>query len=88
VGSVKKFEIDLESLTEFEKKKLTAHKSLYKNMFEVTLVEDYEEIFFLRDYEFNLQDNYQRLNESVYNTNYQSRNQTPSPSKYTSRNSA
>lgn len=27
---------------------------MYKYMFEICLIEDYEDIFFLRDYEFNL----------------------------------
>jgi len=56
IKSVKKFEIDQYNLSAFEKKKLNHSKlkDLYKFMFEICLVEDYEDIFFMRDYEFNL----------------------------------
>jgi len=56
VKSVKKYEVDPSNLSAFEKKKLnhSKHKALYQHMFEVNLIEDYEDIFFLRDYEYNL----------------------------------
>lgn len=92
IQSVKKFEINQTNLSTFEKKKLnhSKYKDLYKFMFEVNLIEDYEDIFYLRDYEFNLHAEDFHIVDQLHtrNQSHSARNLTPSPSKFNTKNSS
>ena len=52
---MKKFDV-AKHLSEAERRKIAVskHRETFKWMFEITLMEDYEDIFFLRDFEVNL----------------------------------